>query len=122
MIIIADNFFHVSGKTQENLRNRVNVDVVTDKELALKRVAKPGFKRSYALHDDLVIIETIVPNVLLNRPIYVGFSVLDLSKLLMSQFHYDKMLAWFDDINLCFTDTGEIFLYEGEVGHDEGQG
>ena len=96
------------------------MDVVSDKNLALKRIAKPGFKRSHTLHEDLVIIESIVPNVLLNRPIYIGFSVLDLSKLLMSQFHYDKMRVWFDDINLCFTDTGEKNAFEvGVIAIDE---
>ena len=86
------------GKTQENLRNRVNIEVVTDEAIALKRVAKPSFKRSMIIRNDLVLIQSHVPNVKLNRPIYVGFSVLELSKLHMSQFHHDKMCVWFDDI------------------------
>ena len=91
--------------------------MITDKKLALKRVAKPGFKRSHVLREDLVIMQSAVQNVLLNRPIYVGFSVLDLSKLLMAQFHYDKMKTWFNDINLCFTDTGTfIFNYGVQWG------
>ena len=54
----------------------------------------------------MVLIQTHVAKVKLNRPIYVGFTVLETSKLHMAQFHYDKMLQWFDDITLCFTDTG----------------
>jgi hypothetical protein len=55
----------------------------------------------------MVLIQHHVSLVKLNRPIYVGFSVLEMSKLHMAQFHYDKMLNWFEDIQLCFTDTGK---------------
>ena len=40
----------VFGKTQENLRNRINVEVVTNRKLALKRACKPNLKRSYSIH------------------------------------------------------------------------
>ena len=64
------------------------------------------------LHEDLVLMETAVTNLVLNKPVYVGFSVLDLSKLLMYQFHYQKMLPLYPNkINLCFTDTDSL-LYE----------
>ena len=101
----------VFGKSQENLRNRVNVEVITKRDVALKRVCKPSFKRSQVIHEDLVIIQTAVSNLVLNKPIFVGFTVLDLSKLLMYKFHYEKMLRWYDDIELCFTDTDSL-LYE----------
>ena len=42
----------VFGKTQENLRNRVRVEVLTNREIALKRVCKPTHKRSYTIHED----------------------------------------------------------------------
>ena len=101
----------VYGKTNENLRNRVNVEVVRDREVALKRACKPTFKRSLTVQDDLVIMQCIVANLELNKPVYVGFSILDLSKLLMYQFHYEKMLLQYQRINLCFTDTDSL-LYE----------
>ena len=101
----------VFGKTQENLRNRVNVEIITDREVALKRVAKPNFERSQILRDDLVVIQNKVVKLTLNKPLYVGFTVLDLSKLLMYSFHYDKMKTRYEDINLCFTDTDSL-LYE----------
>ena len=59
----------VFGKTQENLRNRVNVEVITKRNVALKRVCKPSFKRSQVIHDDLVIIQSAVSNLELNKPI-----------------------------------------------------
>ena len=57
-------------------------------------------------------MQTAVTNLELNKPVYVGFSVLDLSKLLMYEFHYEKMREQYgNDIKLCFTDT-DSFLYE----------
>ena len=97
----------LTGKTQENLRNRVRIQVVTDQDAALKLVAKPSYKRSMKIRDDLVLIQNHISCVKLNRPIHVGFCVLELSKIFMARFHYDKMRAWFDDIQLCFTDTGK---------------
>ena len=101
----------VFGKTQENLRNRVNVEIITDRPVALKRIAKPNFERSQTIRDDLVVIQCKVVKLTLNKPLYVGFTVFDLSKLLMYEFHYDEMKARYDDINLCFTDTDSL-LYE----------
>ena len=110
----------VFGKTQENLRNRVNVEVITNREIALKRVCKPTFKRSYTIHEDLTVMQTAVTNLELNKPIYVGFSVLDLSKLLMYEFHYQKMMKKYNKINLCFTDTDSLLyeVYTENIYHD----
>ena len=69
----------VFGKTQENLRNRVNVEVITKRDVALKRVCNPSFKRSMAIRSDLVVMQNTVSNLELNKPIYIyiGFSVLE---------------------------------------------
>ena len=106
----------VFGKTQENLRNRMNVEVITDRKIALKRVCKPSFKRSQTIHEDLVVMETAVTNLKLNKPVYVGFSVLDLSKLLMYNFHYEHIKKKYlgSRSKLCFTDTDSL-LYEIET-------
>ena len=105
----------VFGKTQENLRNRINVEIVTDRKTALKRVSKPIIKRSYAIHEDLVVMESYVTKLILNKPIYVGFTVLEISKLWMYSFHYRQMLQWFNDIDLCFTDTDSLlYLIRGQ--------
>ena len=101
----------VFGKTQENLRNRMNVEIITNRKIALKRACKPSMKRSETIHENLVVMETAVTNLVLNKPIYIGFCVLELSKLLMYQFHYEKIINWFEKVTLCYTDT-DSFLYE----------
>ena len=102
----------VFGKTQENLRNRVNVEVVTKRDVALKRACRPSFKRSMTIQSDLVVMQNAVSNLELNKPVYIGFSILDLSKLRMYKFHYEKLPSRHEDnIRLCFIDT-DTLLYE----------
>ena len=98
----------VFGKTQENLRNRISVEVITDEKRAKKRACKPTMKRSYAIHENLVIMEHYKTNLELNRPVYTGFCTLELSKLWMYGFHYDQMRRWFPNIELAFTDTDSL--------------
>ena len=73
----------VFGKTQENLQKREQVDVITDAATLRKRVAKPSFYRTMPITGDLAVIQCKVQTLTLNRPIYVGFTVLELSKLHM---------------------------------------
>ena len=98
----------VFGTTQENLRKRISVEVITDEGIAKKRMCKPTFKRSYTIRDDLVIMEHHCTSLELNRAIYTGFTVLELSKLWMYEFHHKKMRKWFSDIQLLFSDTDSL--------------
>ena len=68
----------------ENIRKRINVKLINDSKEDLKCVSKPNF------------ISQIKTVLILNKPIYVGFCVLELSKLLMYKFHYDYVLNTFD--------------------------
>ena len=52
----------------------------------------------------------------LNKPIYIGFCILELSKFLMYQFHYDYVLKTFDNVKLLFTDPDSL-LYEIKDGN-----
>ena len=71
----------VFGKTQENLGKRVNVDLITDSNNLRKRVAKPSFCRGIPITGCLTVVQCKVQALTLNRPIYVGFTMLELSKL-----------------------------------------
>ena len=80
----------VFGKTLENVRKRVNVKIVRsdEEQKILKLVAKPTFAQQVVFDEHLVGIQNHKEKVLLNKPIYVGMSVLDLSKHLMYDFYY----------------------------------
>lgn len=99
----------VFGKTMENMRNRVKIDLVTDAKTALKKIAKPQFEDCKIYSNNLVAIKQLPKVVKLNKPIYVGLSVLDLSKLHMYQFHYDYIVPKYGDKQqLLFTDTDSL--------------
>ena len=100
----------VFGKTMENMRKRINVELVVSERILKKRVAQPSFKRAKRFNDNLVGVHRKLITLKLCRPIYVGFSVLDLSKLLMYRFHYKHMKRIYDSekLKLLFTDTDSL--------------
>ena len=74
-------------------------------------MAKPVIKRAYTILQDLAIMESNVTKLTLNKPIYVGFMVLEILRLWMYSFHYRHMINWFSDIRLTFTDTDSLLYY-----------
>ena len=63
----------VYGETQENLRNRVNVELITDEKILKMRVANPKFNCGIEINEELTIIQSKIATLMLNRPIYVVF-------------------------------------------------
>lgn len=99
----------VFGKTMENMRARVKIDLYTDADKVLKQVAKPQFMNQKIYSEDLVAIKQVPKEVKLCKPIYVGLAVLDLSKLHMYDFHYEYILPKYgDNATLLFTDTDSL--------------
>ena len=99
----------VFGKTMVNVRNRVNVKLVTNKKDLNKLVKKPNYKRVSEFHENLVAVHMEKTSVKLCKPIYLGMSILDLSKTLMYEFHYDYVKPkWGDKAKLLFTDTDSL--------------
>ena len=99
------------GKTKENLRKRVQVELITDAGILRKQVAKPDFCRGNPITECLTAIQCTVATLTLNRPIYAGFYVLDLSKLHMYNFHYNHMRVKYqrpNQLRLLFTDTDSL--------------
>ena len=116
--MFAKNFYKllnnsVYGKCVENVRKRIKVKMANTKSQAVRIASHPNMLRSMELREDLVIFETRIEKLSLAKPIYVGMSILDLSKLYMMKFHYEKMRQWFKTIDLCFTDTDSL-LYRIE--------
>lgn len=79
----------VFGKTKENLRKRVDVKLVTNAEKLKKLTSKPTFVSSKIFNENLVAVHKIKEQLTLNRPAYLGMCILDLSKTLMYDFHYN---------------------------------
>ena len=92
----------------ENLRNRGTVDLVTSEEKLKKLAAQPSFKQFKVFHENLVASERAKVELTLNRPIYVGFAILDLLKTLIYDFHYNYIKWKQPDSTLLFTDTDSL--------------
>ena len=80
---------NVFGKTMENTRKRVDVGLETDDKKLSKLVAKPTYVNSKIFNENLVAVHNIKETLTLDRPAYVGMCILDLSKTLMYDFHYN---------------------------------
>ena len=105
----------VFGKTMENIRKRVDVRLVTSKEKLLKLASKPTYVSSKIFNENLVAVHKIKETLTLNRPAYVGMCILDLSKILMYDFHYNYIKSKYGDkAKLLFTDTDSL-TYEIET-------
>ena len=78
----------VFGKTMENIRNRVNIHLIKDAEEAEKLVNRPNFDDFKIFDEFLIAIKMKKTKLHFNKPVYVGMSILDLSKTLMYDFHY----------------------------------
>ncbi len=99
----------VFGKTMENVRNRINVKLVTNKKSLNKLVKKSNYVRINEFHENLVAVHMERTTVKFNKPIYLGMSILDLSKTLMYRFHYDYVKPkWGNKSSLLFTDTDSL--------------
>ena len=107
----------VFGKTMENIRKRVDVRLVTNKEKLLKLTAKPTYVSSKIFNENLVAVHKIKETLTMNRPAFVGACILDLSKTLIYDFHYNYIKQKYDNkAKLLFTDTDSL-TYEIET-HD----
>ena len=105
----------VFGKTMENIRKRVDIRLVTDEKKLLKYCSKPTYVSSKIFNDNLVAVHKIKETLTLNRPAYVGMCILDLSKTLMYDFHYNYIKKKYGDkAKLLFTDTDSL-TYEIEA-------
>ena len=100
------------GKTMENIRNRVDIKLVNNKKQAEKLSAKPNFNHCNIFSEDLVAIHMKKTKLVFNKPVYLGMSILDLSKTLMYDYHYNYIKRKYGDkAKLLFTDTDSL-MYE----------
>ena len=100
----------VFDKTMENLRKRLSVKLINNAKDYVKCISKPSFISQKIFSKNFIAIHKIKTVLIFNKPIYVGFSILDLSKLLMYEFHY-KYIKYKFDAKSLFTDTDSL-VYE----------
>ena len=102
----------VFGKTMENIRNRVNVKLVDSGEQFKKLAAKPNYNGRKIFNENLISVHMKKTSLTMDKPVYLGMSILDLSKTVMYDFHYRYIKPKYGNkAKLLFTDT-DSFLYE----------
>ena len=105
----------VFGKTMENIRNRVDVKLVNTKEKLSKLVAKPNYRGRKIFNENLVSVHMKKTSLTMNKPVYLGMCILDLSKTIMYDFHYNYIKPKYGEkAKLLFTDTDSL-MYEIET-------
>ena len=105
----------VFGKTIENIRNRVDVKLVNTEEKFKKLAAKPNYDGRKIFSKNLTSVHMKKTSLTMNKPVYLGMCILDLSKTLMYDFHYNYIIPKYGNkAKLLFTDT-DSFLYEIET-------
>ena len=111
----------VLGKTMENLRKRVDVKLVrSHEEDKLRRlIASPAFARANIFDDNLVAIQVHKSRLVLSSPVFVGMSILDLSKHLMYEFFYNQLRGQYGDhCQLLYTYTLLLEVQTEDVFRD----
>ena len=100
----------VFGKTMENIRKHRNIGLVTTEEKYLCTVMKPNFKSGVLFGENLMGCEMGKIKVVMNKPAYLGQAILDLSKIVMYEFHYDYMVPKYglEKLKLCYMDMDSL--------------
>jgi len=98
------------GKTFENKRNRCNVHLVVNEKRAKSLVSRPSCQRWNIINEDLLFVDMLPNKILQDRPIAVGFTILDLSKAHMFDMHYNVIMKRYGEkrARLLFTDTDSL--------------
>src|ERR1043165_3942383 len=99
----------VYGKTMQNNGRHLAVKIVTNERQAKRYIARPTFQSFNIISEEVTVIKLIKSDVLLDKPVYVGMSILDISKLHMYRFHYDNIVKKYGErAKLLFTDTDSL--------------
>ena len=115
----------VFGKTIENIRKRQNIELIDNCKKAAKLSSRPNFDRATIFDNHLIAVHMKKTEVYFNKPVYVGQAILDLSKTLMFDFHYNYIKKKYKDkAELLFTDTDSLMYqiktddFYKDISHD----
>lgn len=96
----------------ENVRRRIDMQLVSKDSKMQKLINRPTFKHATPYNENLSAVSLSKNKVTFDKPMYVGFVVLEVSKTLMYDYHYNVMKKHYKDaIILMYTDTGKIFIF-----------
>ena len=105
----------VFGKTMENLCKRIDIRLVTNEKKLDKLTSKPTYMSSKIFNENLMAVHKVKETITLKRPAHVGMCILDLSKMLMYDFHYNYIKKKYNNrARLLFTDMDSL-MYEIEA-------
>ena len=101
----------VFGKTMENIRKHRDIKLVKTDKKRSKLVSEPNYHTINSISEDLSIIEMKKTKIKMNKPIYLGLSILEISKILMYEFWYDYIKPKYDNnVKLCYMDTDSFIM------------
>ena len=101
----------VFGKTMENVRKHRDIKLVETDHKRNKLVSEPNYHTMKLISENLSIIEMNKVKVKMNKPIYLGLSILEISKIIMYEIWYDYMKRKYGDMaKLCYTDTDSLVM------------
>ena len=101
----------VFGKTMQNIRKHRDIKIVTTDKKRSKLVSERNYHTINLISEDLSIIEMKKTKVKMNKPIYLGLSVLEISKILMYEFRYDYIKPKYNgNVKLCYMDTDSFIM------------
>ena len=102
----------VFGKTMENVRNHRDIKLVTTDERRNKLASEPNYHSTKYISKGLLVMEMRKVEVRMNKPIYLGQAILDISKTLMLEFWYDYIVPKYGDkVKLCYMDTDSFVMF-----------
>ena len=102
----------VFGKTIGNVRKHRNIKLVTTERRKNYLVSEPYFHTTNFFTENLLAIEMRKTQILMNKPVYLGLSILDLSKTVMYEFWYDYVKPKYrENAKLCYIDTGSFIVH-----------
>ena len=102
----------VFGRTMENVRNHRDIILVTTDARRNKLASEPNYHSTKYISKDLLVMEMRKVEVRMNKPIYLGQAILDISKTLMFEFWYDYIKPKYGDkVRLCYMDTDSFVMH-----------
>ena len=102
----------ILGKTMENVRNYRDIKLVTSEKRRKRLASQPNYHSCKKFSDNLMAIEMKKTIVKTNKSLYLGASILDISKTLMYKFWYDYLKPRYGDrMKLCYTDIDSFIIY-----------